>query len=130
MLFEPKKKTLLWFNDMNYCLFDQTMFSFYLLCYFPRKLIIKRSQLPRISDMAMESALISSVPTIASRFALLQLESDTDSEPGKGRSGRRAGKSLASGCRSINVKKREKRRKRREQQQSEANDVKGLYFQQ
>lgn len=80
--------------------------------------------------MAVESALISSVPTTASRFALLQLESDTDSEPGKGRSGRRAGKSLASECRSTNVKKREKRRKKREQQQSEANDVKGLYFQQ
>uniref|UniRef100_U3J488 G kinase anchoring protein 1 n=2 Tax=Anas platyrhynchos TaxID=8839 RepID=U3J488_ANAPP len=113
---------------MNYCLFDQTMFSFYLLCYFPRKLIIKRSQLSRISDMAMESAIISSVPTTASRFALLQLESDTDSEPGKGRNGRRAGKSLASGCRSTNVKKREKRRKKREQQQSEANELRNLAF--
>lgn len=79
--------------------------------------------------MAMESAIISSVPTTASRFALLQLESDTDSEPGKARSGRRAGKSLAPGSRSTNVKKREKRRRKREQQQSEANEVKGLYFQ-
>eukprot|EP00075_Anas_platyrhynchos_P013159 XP_027302412.1 LOW QUALITY PROTEIN: G kinase-anchoring protein 1 [Anas platyrhynchos] len=78
--------------------------------------------------MAMESAIISSVPTTASRFALLQLESDTDSEPGKGRNGRRAGKSLASGCRSTNVKKREKRRKKREQQQSEANELRNLAF--
>ncbi|XP_062456168.1 G kinase-anchoring protein 1 isoform X4 [Rhea pennata] len=71
----------------------------------------------------MASAVISSVPTTASRFALLQLDSDTDSEPGKGRSSQGAGKSQASGGRcSTNEKKREKRRKKKEQQQSEANE--------
>ncbi|NXE26268.1 GKAP1 protein, partial [Ardeotis kori] len=77
----------------------------------------------------MASTVISSVPTTASRFALLRLESDTDSEPGKGRSGRGASKSQASGGRSsTNEKKRKKRKKKKEQQQSEANEVKGLYF--
>ncbi|NXI68955.1 GKAP1 protein, partial [Anseranas semipalmata] len=77
----------------------------------------------------MASAVISSVPTTASRFALLQLESDTDSEPGKGRSGQGAGKSQASGGRSsTNEKKREKRRKKKEQQQSEANELRNLAF--
>ncbi|NWX50564.1 GKAP1 protein, partial [Steatornis caripensis] len=75
----------------------------------------------------MASNVISSIPTTASCFALLQLESDTDSEPGKGRSGRVASKSQASGGRSFtNEKKRNKRRKKKEQQQSEANEVKGL----
>lgn len=78
----------------------------------------------------MASTVISSVPTTASRFALLRVESDSDSEPGKGRSGRGASKSQASGRRSsANEKKRNKRRKKKEQQQSEANEVKGLYFQ-
>ncbi|XP_025944257.1 G kinase-anchoring protein 1 isoform X2 [Apteryx mantelli] len=77
----------------------------------------------------MASAVISSVPTTASRFALLQLDSDTDSEPGKGRSSQRAGKSQASGGRSsTNEKKREKRRKKKEQQQSEANELRNLAF--
>ncbi|NXG33890.1 GKAP1 protein, partial [Dromaius novaehollandiae] len=76
----------------------------------------------------MASAVISSVPTTASRFALLQLDSDTDSEPGKGRSSQGAGKSQASGGRSTNEKKREKRRKKKEQQQSEANELRNLAF--
>lgn len=77
----------------------------------------------------MASTVISSVPTTASRFALLQVESDTDSEPGKGRSGRGAGKSQAAGGRSsANEKKRKKRRKRREQLQSEANELRNLAF--
>ncbi|KFO97644.1 G kinase-anchoring protein 1 [Calypte anna] len=77
----------------------------------------------------MASTVISSVPTTASRFALLQVESDTDSEPGKGRSGRGAGKSQAAGGRSsTNEKKRKKRRKRREQLQSEANELRNLAF--
>ncbi|XP_075583017.1 G kinase-anchoring protein 1 isoform X1 [Pelecanus crispus] len=77
----------------------------------------------------MASAVISSVPTTASRFALLQVESDTDSEPGKGRSGRGASKSQASAGRSsTNEKKRKKRRKKKEQQQSEANELRSLAF--
>ncbi|NXA36709.1 GKAP1 protein, partial [Eudromia elegans] len=77
----------------------------------------------------MASAVISSVPTTASRFALLQLDSDTDSEPGKGRNSQGSGKSKASGGRpSTNEKKREKRRKKKEQQQSEANELRNLAF--
>ncbi|KAM6034811.1 G kinase-anchoring protein 1 [Theristicus caerulescens] len=77
----------------------------------------------------MASAVISSVPTTASRFALLQVESDTDSEPGKGRSGRGASKFQASGGRSsTNEKKRKKRRKKKEQHQSEANELRNLAF--
>ncbi|XP_065716592.1 G kinase-anchoring protein 1 isoform X1 [Patagioenas fasciata] len=77
----------------------------------------------------MASTVISSVPTTASRFALLQVESDSDSEPGKGRSGRGANKSQASGRRSsANEKKRNKRRKKKEQQQSEANELRNLAF--
>ncbi|KFM11583.1 G kinase-anchoring protein 1 [Aptenodytes forsteri] len=77
----------------------------------------------------MASAVINSVPTTASRFALLQVESDTDSEPGKGRRGRGASKSQASGGRSsTNEKKRKKRRKKKEQQQSEANELRNLAF--
>ncbi|NWJ04272.1 GKAP1 protein, partial [Crypturellus undulatus] len=77
----------------------------------------------------MASAVISSVPTTASRFALLQLDSDTDSEPGKDRSSHTTGKSQASGGRpSTNEKKREKRRKKKEQQQSEANELRNIAF--
>ncbi|XP_009862771.1 PREDICTED: G kinase-anchoring protein 1 isoform X2 [Apaloderma vittatum] len=77
----------------------------------------------------MESTVISSVPTTASRFALLQVDSDTDSEHGKGRSGRGASKSQASGGRSsANEKKRQKRRKNKEQQQSEATELRNLAF--
>ncbi|XP_051498709.1 G kinase-anchoring protein 1 isoform X2 [Apus apus] len=77
----------------------------------------------------MASTVVSSVPTTASRFALLQVESDTDSESGKGRSGRGVSKSQASGGKSsTNEKKRKKRRKRKEQQQSEANELRNLAF--
>lgn len=71
----------------------------------------------------MASAVLSSVPTTASRFALLQVDSGSgsDSEPGKGK-GRNTGKSQASKS-TTNEKKREKRRKKKEQQQSEANEV-------
>ncbi|XP_074789263.1 G kinase-anchoring protein 1 isoform X1 [Athene noctua] len=79
--------------------------------------------------MALTSAVIGSVPTTASRFALLQVESDTELEPGKGGSGRGASKSQASGGRSsTNEKKRKKRRKKKEQQQSEANELRNLAF--
>ncbi|XP_003216513.1 G kinase-anchoring protein 1 [Anolis carolinensis] len=79
----------------------------------------------------MASAVISSVPTTASRFALLQVDSGSgsDSESGKGRSVRSGGKSQASGSKSTtNEKKKEKRRKKKEQQQSEANELRNLAF--
>ncbi|XP_004716016.1 G kinase-anchoring protein 1 isoform X3 [Echinops telfairi] len=78
----------------------------------------------------MASAVLSSVPTTASRFALLQVDSGSgsDSEPGKGK-GRNTGKSRALGSKSTtNEKKREKRRKKKEQQQSEANELRNLAF--
>uniref|UniRef100_A0A8D0GEJ4 G kinase anchoring protein 1 n=1 Tax=Sphenodon punctatus TaxID=8508 RepID=A0A8D0GEJ4_SPHPU len=79
----------------------------------------------------MASAVISSVPTTASRFALLQVDSGSgsDSESGKGKSGRGAGKSQAAGGKSnTNEKKKEKRRKKKEQQQSEATELRNLAF--
>ncbi|ELW68453.1 Ubiquilin-1 [Tupaia chinensis] len=78
----------------------------------------------------MASAVLSSVPTTASRFALLQVDSGSgsDSEPGKGK-GRNTGKSQSLGSKSTtNEKKREKRRKKKEQQQSEANELRNLAF--
>ncbi|KFV43123.1 G kinase-anchoring protein 1 [Tyto alba] len=76
----------------------------------------------------MASTVMGSVPTTASRFALLQVESDTELEPGK-RSGRGASKSQASGGKSsTNEKKRKKRRKKKEQQQTEANELRNLAF--
>ncbi|XP_054978656.1 G kinase-anchoring protein 1 isoform X2 [Sorex araneus] len=76
----------------------------------------------------MASAVLSSVPTTASRFALLQVDSGSgsDSEPGKGK-GRNTGKSQTSKS-NTNEKKREKRRKKKEQQQSEANELRNLAF--
>ncbi|XP_066113096.1 G kinase-anchoring protein 1 isoform X3 [Saccopteryx bilineata] len=76
----------------------------------------------------MASAVLSSVPTTASRFALLQVDSGSgsDSEPGKGK-GRNTGKSQTSKS-TTNEKKREKRRKKKEQQQSEANELTSEMF--
>ncbi|XP_075267031.1 G kinase-anchoring protein 1 isoform X1 [Opisthocomus hoazin] len=77
----------------------------------------------------MASTVTSSVPTTASRFALLQVESDTDSEHGKAKSGRGANKSQGPGGRlSTNEKKRKKRREKKEQQQSETNELRNLAF--
>uniref|UniRef100_G3UK17 G kinase anchoring protein 1 n=1 Tax=Loxodonta africana TaxID=9785 RepID=G3UK17_LOXAF len=66
----------------------------------------------------MASAVLSSVPTTASRFALLQVDSGSgsDSEPGKGK-GRNTGKSQALGSKSAT-----------NQQQSEANELRNLAF--
>nr|XP_044987695.1 G kinase-anchoring protein 1 isoform X2 [Jaculus jaculus] len=78
----------------------------------------------------MASAVLSSVLTTASRFALLQVDSGSgsDSEPGKGK-GRNTGKSQTLGSKSTtNERKREKRRKKKEQQQSEANELRNLAF--
>ncbi|NXN07842.1 GKAP1 protein, partial [Indicator maculatus] len=47
----------------------------------------------------MASTVVNSVPTTASRFALLQVESDTDSEHGKGRSGQDSSKAKGSTAR-------------------------------
>ncbi|XP_058928295.1 G kinase-anchoring protein 1 isoform X4 [Kogia breviceps] len=76
----------------------------------------------------MASAVLSSVPTTASRFALLQVDSGSgsDSEPGKDK-GRNTGKSQTNKS-ATNEKKREKRRKKKEQQQSEANELRNLAF--
>ncbi|XP_040436463.1 G kinase-anchoring protein 1 isoform X6 [Falco naumanni] len=77
----------------------------------------------------MASTVIRSVPTTASRFALLQVETDAGLEPGKGRSGQSAGKSQASqGRSSTDKKKKTKRRKRKEQQRREVNELRNLAF--
>lgn len=84
----------------------------------------------------MASSAMITVPTTASRFALLQIDSDSDSdtsEPGKTttKTGRdsagkpRQGKAGAVGGKSAqgNDKKKDKKKKKKEQQQSEANEV-------
>ncbi|XP_053555943.1 G kinase-anchoring protein 1 [Bombina bombina] len=75
----------------------------------------------------MASAVVSLVPTTASRFALLQVDSSSDSDSENARGVRSAGKSRTTsstgGKSNSNEKKREKRRKKKEQQQSEANEV-------
>ncbi|KAM6289612.1 G kinase-anchoring protein 1 [Aegotheles albertisi] len=76
----------------------------------------------------MASTVISSVPITASRFALLQVESDTDSEPGKEGSGQGASKSQASDGRSSTNEKKMKRKKKREQQRIEVNELRNLAF--
>ncbi|NXU55478.1 GKAP1 protein, partial [Turnix velox] len=77
----------------------------------------------------MASAIISSVPTTPSRFALLQVKGNTDLEPGKGRCCQGAIKSQVSGGRSsANEKKKKKRRKKKEQEQSEANELRNIAF--
>ncbi|XP_069820342.1 G kinase-anchoring protein 1 [Dendropsophus ebraccatus] len=79
----------------------------------------------------MASAVVSLVPTTASRFALLKVDSSSDSESEKTKGSRGAGKlrgSAAGGKSNMNEKKREKRRKKKEQQQSEANELRNLAF--
>uniref|UniRef100_A0A3B4ZR57 G kinase anchoring protein 1 n=1 Tax=Stegastes partitus TaxID=144197 RepID=A0A3B4ZR57_9TELE len=89
----------------------------------------------------MASSAMITVPTTASRFALLQIDSDSDSdasEPGKpatknGRdsSGKpRQGKAGAAGGKAAqgNDKKKDKKKKKKEQQQSEANELRNLAF--
>lgn len=75
------------------------------------------------------------VPTTASRFALLQIDSDSDSDAsdagkssskGGRESGKaRQGKAGASGAKAsqCNGKKKDKKKKKKEQQQTEANEV-------
>ncbi|XP_044129686.1 G kinase-anchoring protein 1 isoform X1 [Bufo gargarizans] len=79
----------------------------------------------------MASAVVSMVPTTASRFALLKVDSSSDSDSEKTKGGRSAGKlrgSAAGGKNNTNEKKKEKRKKRKEQQQSEANELRNLAF--
>ncbi|XP_040012360.1 G kinase-anchoring protein 1 isoform X1 [Xiphias gladius] len=89
----------------------------------------------------MASSAMITVPTTASRFALLQIDSDSDSdtsEPGKTttKSGRdssgkpRQGKAGTAGGKAAqgNDKKKDKKKKKKEQQQSEANELRNLAF--
>ncbi|XP_072243908.1 G kinase-anchoring protein 1 isoform X1 [Leuresthes tenuis] len=90
----------------------------------------------------MASSAMITVPTTASRFALLQIDSDTDSDvsepgkPGNTKSGRdssgksRQGKAGAAGGKAAqgNDKKKDKKKKKKEQQQSEANELRNLAF--
>uniref|UniRef100_W5KVQ9 G kinase anchoring protein 1 n=1 Tax=Astyanax mexicanus TaxID=7994 RepID=W5KVQ9_ASTMX len=82
----------------------------------------------------MTSTMIS-VPTTASRFALLQVDSDSGSESdgGKPKGGREPGKSRSgkpsSGKPNPNTeKKKEKKKRKKEQQQSETNELRSLAF--
>ncbi|XP_073402127.1 G kinase-anchoring protein 1 [Dendrobates tinctorius] len=79
----------------------------------------------------MASAVVSFVPTTASRFALLKVDSSSDSDSEKTKGSRSGGKlrgPAAGGKNNANEKKREKRRKKKEQQQSEANELRNLAF--
>lgn len=89
----------------------------------------------------MASSATITVPTTASRFALLQIDSDSDSDAsdvgktssskGGRESGKaRHGKAGASGGKAgqCNAKKRDKKKKKKEQQQTEANEVGGKCF--
>ncbi|XP_023658929.1 G kinase-anchoring protein 1 [Paramormyrops kingsleyae] len=82
----------------------------------------------------MASAVIS-VPTTTSRFALLQVDSDSDSDSeacknkaaqdsGKSRAGKASGGKSGQGS----EKKKDKKRKKKEQQHSEANELRNLAF--
>ncbi|XP_068167578.1 G kinase-anchoring protein 1 [Antennarius striatus] len=86
----------------------------------------------------MASPAMINVPTTASRFALLQIDSDSDSEgfetgktSTKGSSGKhRQGKDGAAGVKAAhcNDKKKDKKKKKKEQQQTEANELRNLAF--
>lgn len=89
----------------------------------------------------MASSAMITVPTTASRFALLQIDSGSESDTsdaGKGtiKTGRessgkpRQGKAGAAGGKSAqgNDKKKDKKKKKKEQQQSEANELRNLAF--
>uniref|UniRef100_UPI003AACBDEB G kinase-anchoring protein 1 n=1 Tax=Centroberyx gerrardi TaxID=166262 RepID=UPI003AACBDEB len=88
----------------------------------------------------MASSAMITVPTTASRFALLQIDSDSDSDNseagktttkgGRDSSGKsRQGKAAAGGkTAQNNDKKKDKKKKKKEQQQSEANELRTLAF--
>lgn len=88
---------------------------------------------------AMASSAMITVPTTASRFALLKIDSDSDSDTsesgktkvkgGRDPSGKpRQGKAGAAGGKATqaNDKKKDKKKKRKEQQQSEANEARSF----
>ncbi|XP_067376371.1 G kinase-anchoring protein 1 isoform X2 [Channa argus] len=89
----------------------------------------------------MASSAMITVPTTASRFALLQIDSDSDSDTsehgktttkgGRDASGKpRQAKAGAAGGKAAqgNDKKKDKKKKKKEQQQSEANELRNLAF--
>ncbi|XP_070760458.1 G kinase-anchoring protein 1 [Enoplosus armatus] len=86
----------------------------------------------------MASSAMITVPTTASRFALLQIDSDSDSDGSdggktitKGGTGKpRQGKAGAAGGKGAqcNDKKKDKKKKKKEQQQTEANELRNLAF--
>ncbi|XP_029295617.1 G kinase-anchoring protein 1 isoform X1 [Cottoperca gobio] len=87
----------------------------------------------------MASSTMITVPTTASRFALLQIDSDSDSDASDGgkpttKTGRdssgkpRQGKAAGGKGAQCNDKKKDKKKKKREQQQTEANELRNLAF--
>ncbi|XP_074525372.1 G kinase-anchoring protein 1 [Halichoeres trimaculatus] len=89
----------------------------------------------------MASSAMITVPTTASRFALLQIDSDSDtdtsdagkssSKGGRDSSGKpRQGKAGSAGGKGgqLGDKKKDKKKKKKEQQQSEANELRNLAF--
>ncbi|XP_068594470.1 G kinase-anchoring protein 1 isoform X2 [Brachionichthys hirsutus] len=86
----------------------------------------------------MATPAMINVPTTASRFALLQIDSDSDSEgfdvgktTTKGSSGKhRQGKEGVAGSKAghCNDKKKDKKKKKKERQQTEANELRNLAF--
>ncbi|XP_051277608.1 G kinase-anchoring protein 1 isoform X2 [Dicentrarchus labrax] len=89
----------------------------------------------------MASSAMITVPTTASRFALLQIDSDSDSDAsdagktttkgGRDSSGKtRQGKAGSAGGKAgqCNDKKKDKKKKKKEQQQTEANELRNLAF--
>ncbi|XP_043939641.1 G kinase-anchoring protein 1 isoform X2 [Protopterus annectens] len=81
----------------------------------------------------MASATVGSLPTTASRFALLKVDngSDSDSDPGKGKGGRREKSrtgGAAGGKAGNDEKKKERRRKKKEHQQNEASELRNIAF--
>ncbi|XP_061527828.1 G kinase-anchoring protein 1 [Phycodurus eques] len=84
----------------------------------------------------MASSATIMVPTTASRFALLQIDSDSDSDASEaGKTANKAGsgkqrpeKSAGGKASQGNDKKKDKRKKKKEQQQSEANELRNLAF--
>lgn len=96
---------------------------------------------PSFSFFDMASSAMITVPTTASRFALLQIDSDSDSDAsdagktttkgGREASGKtRQGKAGGAGGKAgqCNDKKKDKKKKKKEQQQSEANELRNLAF--
>ncbi|XP_034548342.1 G kinase-anchoring protein 1 [Notolabrus celidotus] len=87
----------------------------------------------------MASSAMITVPTTASRFALLQIDSDSDSDTsdagkfstkgGRENSGKpKQGKAAGGKAGQLNDKKKDKKKKKKEQQQSEANELRNLAF--